>query len=79
MAKCVVCDRCGKRLDGSLERQAGRHVAKLEMSSLGGRSEIYEIDLCPLHAQEVLAEFSSRPFLDQIEGNGDEVAVEEEQ
>lgn len=68
MAKVVVCDRCGKRLDGSLDRQAGRHVAKLELASIGGREEIYEIDLCELHAQEVLAEFTSRPFLDSIEG-----------
>ena len=68
MAIVTICNRCGARLDGSIERQARRHVATLEVSALGGRPERYEMDLCHEHAEEVLTEFTQQPFVDAIEG-----------
>lgn len=66
MASVTVCNRCGVRLDGTLDRQAHRHVAVLEVTAIG-HPQRYEVDLCDEHAAEVVAEFQRAPFMESIE------------
>jgi hypothetical protein len=68
MALVRVCNRCGRRLDGQLERQTERYVAVLEVASLGGLPHRVELDLCSVHAAEMISEFERSPFMDHIEG-----------
>jgi len=46
MATPTICDRCGMRFDGTLDKQAQRYMLTLDVAHLGGRAERYKVYLC---------------------------------
>jgi hypothetical protein len=66
MARVIVCQRCGKRLDGP-NFQEGHYTTKLEISGMSTR-QMLDADFCAVCIADVISDYSAQPFIDTIEG-----------
>lgn len=68
MGKVVVCDECGTRLDGELERQDDHVRIVMTIDRLGIPTETIERDFCGECSPERIIHFKAAPFLVGISG-----------
>lgn len=68
MAKVVVCDECGLRLDGDLDLQR-RHVRMaLKIDRIGTPTVTVERDFCADCADDRIVHFEAAPHIVGISG-----------